>query len=249
MEREPAVTKNKIFRSTNFGDSWFDFITLPINMNITSIAYNDNDGRLYFSTNTGAVYRTYYNLIPVELVNFSAILINNFVQLTWETASELNNSGFEVQLKTEAEDWRAIGFEKGMGTSTTNNSYNFSFKISNLKASRIYFRLKQTDFDGTSQFSNIVEISLRPIKFELSQNYPNPFNPNTKISWQSPVGGLQVLKIFDVLSKEVTTLVNEWKDAGNNEVEFDASKLASGVYYYQLRVGEFIQTRKMILLR
>lgn len=85
--------------------------------------------------------------------------------------------------------------------------------------------------------------------YYLHQNYPNPFNPTTKISWRSPVGSMQALKIFDVLGNEVATLVNEWKEAGYHEIEFDASNLASGIYYYQLLSDNFIQSRKMILLR
>jgi len=83
----------------------------------------------------------------------------------------------------------------------------------------------------------------------LSQNYPNPFNPSTKISWQSPVGSWQTLKVYDILGKEVATLVNEEKPAGIFNVDFNASHLASGIYYYQLKVGGFIETKKMILLR
>lgn len=85
--------------------------------------------------------------------------------------------------------------------------------------------------------------------FKLSYNYPNPFNPTTKISWQSPVSGWQTLKVYDVLGNGVATLVNEYKPAGNYEVEFDASSLPSGVYFYQLKAGDFVQTNKMILLR
>lgn len=85
--------------------------------------------------------------------------------------------------------------------------------------------------------------------FSLSQNYPNPFNPSTKISWQSPVGGHQTLKVYDVLGREVAILINESKDAGSYEVEFDGSQLASGVYYYRLKVGEFVETKKMMVIK
>ena len=90
--------------------------------------------------------------------------------------------------------------------------------------------------------------------FKLYQNHPNPFNPNTKISWQSPVGSHQTLKVFDVLGNEVATLVDEYKPAGRYEVEFSVAQvsrleLASGVYFYQLKSGDFIQTRKMLLVK
>ena len=88
-----------------------------------------------------------------------------------------------------------------------------------------------------------------PINYNLFQNYPNPFNPNTKIIWLSPVGSWQTIKVFDVLGNEVATLVDEYKPAGTYEVEFNASQLSSGVYFYQLSIDDFIQTKKMVLMK
>ncbi len=85
--------------------------------------------------------------------------------------------------------------------------------------------------------------------FYLSQNYPNPFNPSTKISWQSPVSGHQSLKVYDVLGNKVATLVDEYRNAGSFEIDFNASELSSGVYFYKLQAGSFIQTKKMILIK
>ncbi len=88
----------------------------------------------------------------------------------------------------------------------------------------------------------------KPISsFKLEQNYPNPFNPRTKISWQSPIGSWQTLKVYDMLGREVATLVDEYKPAGSYEVEFDASALSSGVYFYKIQAREFISVRKMVL--
>jgi hypothetical protein len=100
------------------------------------------------------------------------------------------------------------------------------------------------DLSGVDEESNLF-----PDKIELMQNFPNPFNPSTKISWQSPVGGWQTLKVYDILGNEVATLVNEEKSAGTYEVEFDAEKLSSGIYFYQLKADEFIQTKKMVLIK
>jgi len=86
-------------------------------------------------------------------------------------------------------------------------------------------------------------------KFKLEQNYPNPFNPTTKIGFRIAIFGLVTLKVYDVLGEEIVTLVNEQKPAGTYEVEFDASSLPSGVYFYQLKTGNFIKTKKMILLK
>ena len=90
-----------------------------------------------------------------------------------------------------------------------------------------------------------------PREFALEQNYPNPFNPSTKISWQSPIGSWQTLKVYDVLGNEVATLVDEEKPAGTYNVEFtiDNLQLSSGVYFYQLKAGSFVETKKMILIK
>lgn len=85
--------------------------------------------------------------------------------------------------------------------------------------------------------------------FELRQNFPNPFNPSTVISWQSSVSSWQTLKVYDTLGNEVATLVNEWKEAGDHAVEFNANGLASGIYYYKLTAGNFTLTRKMLMLK
>ena len=88
-----------------------------------------------------------------------------------------------------------------------------------------------------------------PVVYALDQNFPNPFNPTTQISWQAPADGMQTLKVFDVLGNEVAVLVNEFRPAGRYEAKFEASNLASGIYIYKLQAGEFVQTRKMILLK
>ena len=85
--------------------------------------------------------------------------------------------------------------------------------------------------------------------YNLSQNYPNPFNPATKINWQSPVNSWQTLKVYDVLGNEVVTLINEQQNAGTYQVDFDGSNLPSGVYFYKLEAGEFVETKRMILLK
>jgi len=104
------------------------------------------------------------------------------------------------------------------------------------------------NYGGTTEIEDEGFASL-PSNFVLKQNYPNPFNPTTKISWQSPVGSHQTLKVYDVLGNEVATLLDEYREAGRYEVEFNASNLSSGIYFYKLTVGSFVETKKMILLR
>jgi len=113
----------------------------------------------------------------------------------------------------------------------------------------IYSFSKSIPISGEGHLSDVTDDKNLPVKFALEQNYPNPFNPNTMISYQLSVSGQVTLKVFDVLGNEVATLVNEDRPAGNYEVNFDASKLSSGVYYYQFRAGDFVETKKMILLK
>ncbi len=88
-----------------------------------------------------------------------------------------------------------------------------------------------------------------PEAFHLSQNYPNPFNPVTTIRYQTGIRGRVILKIFDIIGREVAVLVNEIKEPGTYSVRWDAGKASSGVYFYQLQAGDFIQRRKMIVMQ
>ena len=135
---------------------------------------------------------------PVELTSFAANVSEGNVKLNWLTATETNNQGFDIERKTSTKPFAKIGYVPGFGTSTDLHSY--LFRDENLEAGIYKYRLKQIDFDGTFEYSDIVEAEVTiPVEYYLSQNYPNPFNPSTKISWQSPVGGWQTLKVYDVL--------------------------------------------------
>jgi hypothetical protein len=187
--------------------------------------------------------------IPVELVSFNASLNQSNVSLSWITATELNNRGFSVQRKV-SNQWQDVVFVEGQGTTTEKNSYSYIDDISSIENNgKIYYRLKQFDYDGSFSFSNEVLVMITPAEYKLSQNYPNPFNPVTRINFQLPYDSHVTLKIYDVVGSEVATLVNEIKVAGNYNFDFNASSLASGVYYYKLQAGDFVQNKKMILLK
>ncbi len=105
---------------------------------------------------------------------------------------------------------------------------------------------------GDTTFTDVDdEFDLIPTEYKLEQNYPNPFNPSTKISYQLPVSGNVTLKVFDVLGREVATLVDEYRDAGSYNLEFriENLELSSGIYFYQLKAGEFVETKKMLLIK
>jgi|WetSurMetagenome_2_1015567.scaffolds.fasta_scaffold14800_4 hypothetical protein len=131
----------------------------------------------------------------------------------------------------------------------SDDEVKFRFLLGSLELESVWIdevSISETNIDITDvkEDNNIL-----PSEFNLSQNYPNPFNPNTKISWQSPVASHQTIKVYDVLGNVIATLVDEYKPAGNYDVDFDASKLSSGVYLYKLTAGNFFEAKKMILLR
>jgi hypothetical protein len=109
--------------------------------------------------------------------------------------------------------------------------------------------LWETEFYGQLIISNNEDQNNIPSNFLVNQNYPNPFNPNTKISWQTPVSSRQTLKIYDILGNEVATLVDEYKEAGKYEIEFNASNLPSGIYIYRFQSEAYSESKKMILLK
>jgi len=188
-------------------------------------------------------------LLPVELVSLTASTKNNSVQLKWTTATEINNYGFEVErLAFNNSGWTKIVFIPGNGNSNSIKMY--SFIDSDIQSGKYAYRLKQIDNDGAYEYSNEIEVNLGfPAAFSLSQNYPNPFNPSTSIKYQVSSIAQVTLKLYDVLGNEVATLVNEEKPAGSYEVEFNASQLSSGIYFYKLQVDGFISTKKMTLIK
>ena len=187
--------------------------------------------------------------LPVELNSFFGINLSNSIKLIWQTSTEINNFGFEIERSENNFNWDKIGFVAGNGNSNSPKEYSFIDDKLN-KSGKYYYRLKQLDIDGGFEYSNVIEVDFVLVnEFQLHQNYPNPFNPITRISWYSPVSSWQTLKVYDVLSNEVTTLVNEFREAGKHEIKFDASNLPSGIYYYQLNSGGLVQSKKMLLVK
>ncbi|MDZ7625420.1 MAG: S8 family serine peptidase [Ignavibacteriaceae bacterium] len=204
-------------------------------------------------------------IVPVELVSFNYELFDGSVNLSWITATEINNQGFEIERTrlrssnyAEA-SWATIGFVPGFGTTTEPKSY--SFIDEEISAGTYNYRLKQIDFDGSIEYSNEIEVEvMAPNKFSLEQNYPNPFNPSTIIKYAISNKQFVQLKVYDVLGNEVATLVNEELPAGEYEVDFHSNdnseqsfrlvrNLSSGVYFYKLIAGTFSETKKMILAK
>jgi ligand-binding sensor domain-containing protein len=249
--------------------------SLPQTDRIEDLAFDRYDNLWIATKDSGIViFNENGIIIPVDLTTFTSSVSENDVTLNWQTATETNNQGFQIERREtkdeRSEEWENIGFVNGKGTTTEPQSYSFADK--NLEAGKYQYRLKQIDFDGTFEYSDIIDVEINsPTKFSLEQNYPNPFNPSTKIHYVIPNvvrnlkdfssqaprndNAIVTLKVYDILGKEVATLVNEEKPAGSYEVEFNsvetfhATSLPSGVYFYQLRAGAFVETKKMILLR
>ncbi len=194
--------------------------------------------------------------LPVELTSFTALNHGNSIILHWSTASEKNNFGFDVErrqvdehLDGSVSPWRKISFVTGFGTS--NISHEYSFMDPKLSAGHYAYRLKQVDNSGVFKYSMETEVEISvPRELALSQNYPNPFNPSTTISFTLAEDSRVSLKIFDMLGHEVATLVNENLQAGiQHNVLFDASRLASGLYFYRLEAGRNTLVKKLMLVK
>ena len=209
---------------------------------------------LRVGTHGRSIYESHIeNVVPVELTTFTATSQKDFVELNWTTATEINNQGFEVQRNTTNSEFVTVGFVEGNGTTTEEHHYSFKDKdVSGF----IRYRLKQVDFDGSYEYSDIVEVEvLGNLSYELAQNYPNPFNPITNISYTLPAESQVKLSIYNTLGELVETIVNEKQDAGKYDAVWNARNHPSGVYIYTLDAVSLSgnkQTklsRKMLLLK
>lgn len=191
--------------------------------------------------------------IPVELVSFTAEHNSNTVVLRWTTATETNNMGFSVEKSSDGQNFSEITFISGKGTTTNTSQYSYADR--EIKVGRIYYRLKQIDFDGSFEYSNVVEVDIElPSQYALLQNHPNPFNPATKISFELPTNANVKLTIYNTIGQEVVELVNSDLSSGRHEYDLNASDLSSGIYYYTINAvgingNNFSATRKMILIK
>lgn len=193
---------------------------------------------------------SYSSPLPVELSSFTGKVVNGTsVDLKWGTKTEVNNYGFNVERRIKDGEWNKIGFIAGNGNSNSPKNYSFTDNDLFAGGSELQYRLKQVDNDGQFEYSDVVEVTLVPTQYELSQNYPNPFNPSTTIRFSLPNETKLKINIYNMLGELVQTLLDGNYQAGYHKVTFNASTLPSGAYIYRIESSEFVQTRKMILLK
>ncbi|UCE07066.1 MAG: T9SS type A sorting domain-containing protein [bacterium] len=212
-----------------------DFSKMELNEGNTSV------------TAYGGIFTVNY-VIPVELVSFNALVEGKDILLTWRTASESENYGFEVGRAINPGEWHTIGFVQGHGTTTINHQYSYADK--NLDVGTYYYRLKQIDIDGSFEYSKFIEIVINPPKkFSLGQNFPNPFNPTTLIPFGLPEKSKIKLTLYNLLGEIVEVISIEEYSAGHHEVSFDASTLSAGLYLYKLEAKDFVDVKKLLILK
>ena len=247
---DPAFD-NIIFADSSITDSTKTVNTLPVyERYFWRISAKNTSG--YFQTSDVWSFQRDFP-IPVELMNFNSSVTENNIRLNWSTVYESNNSGFEIErskvISQSSAGWTKVGDVSGNGTTSDISSYTFTDR--NLATGIYTYRLKQTDFNGNIEYFDLInEVNIGiPDSYDLLQNYPNPFNPATSINYELPAEGMVSIKIFDISGKEILTLVNEVKTAGYYSVNFNASSLSSGVYFYTISANNFVQTKKMMLVK
>ncbi|MCU0411025.1 MAG: T9SS type A sorting domain-containing protein [Bacteroidetes bacterium] len=208
--------------------------------NAVLLASDVNNNRILLFTATGP--------LPVQLAAFAASSSSMGVTLAWSTATEARNAGFAIERRATGTPWEEIAFVNGVGTS--NSPHEYTYVDTPPASGEFFYRLRQVDSDGTFSYHHEVAVVVAvPEKVDLAQNYPNPFNPTTVIKYQSSQTGPVSLRVYDLLGREVASLVNEVQGPGTYSVSFDASSLPSGSYVYSLRIGTQSVSRMMTLLR
>ena len=188
------------------------------------------------------------SILPVELISFLGKVNNSVIKLNWTTRTELNNYGFQIERSVDNKAFEKIGFVKGNGTTTEPHDYYFT--DNNIAySSKFLYRLKQIDNNGECKYSKELEIEVTPKQYKLYQNYPNPFNPSTTIKFGLPKGNNVNLTIYNILGQKIKTIINGFLEAGYHTFTFDGANLPSGTYIYCLQIPNFIQTKKMLLVK
>jgi hypothetical protein len=197
------------------------------------------------------------SLMPVELGDFIINIVKNKILLKWETITEVNVSGFEIQRSsiTNSNKWEPVGFVNGYGNSSSPKNYEYQDNQIE-KSGKYKYRLKTIDIDGSYSLSSVIEAEIEiPQYFNLKQNFPNPFNPSTTIRYSIKSESLVKLTIYNSIGEIVETLVEQQQPSGSYDIVWNAKDLASGIYIYRLVATSsagnenYAATNKMQLLK
>lgn len=243
-----SATSTGIWQSSDNGATWTaNTLGATAAMNVVRF-YGDANVGLAGGVGGVLLKSTLAPVVPVELTSFTAASVDGKVVLNWTTATEVNNRGFEIERSNNNVDFNVIGFVNGNGTTT--ETMNYAFTDNGVAQGSYYYRLRQIDFNGQSEYSDVVEVNVTaPAVFALDQNYPNPFNPSTRIHYSVAVPGNVKLAVYNLLGQEVATLVNGFMEAGQYDITFDAQDMPSGTYIYKIETSQFSQARKMLLTK
>ncbi len=243
-----------VYYSTNDGGSWASYNSGLPTVTIYDLKYKDGPHLLMAATHgRGCFMNDLNSVLPIQLASFTARVLRGVeVQLDWRTVTEVNNYGFEIERSQNdslERGWNRIGFVEGAGSS--NSPREYLFKDNNVRGGAYSYRLKQIDRDGTIEYSDLVKVEIAVLRtLTLSQNYPDPFNPTTTIEFTVPEDGVVSLKVYEVLGREVATLVNgELKAGVLHQATFDGTNLPSGVYFSRLEYKDKQLMRKLLLLK
>lgn len=269
-----GVTESKLYQFAFLPNgSWSSNNGAGTNFNVSIVDFWLNDGSGYHDNGQShkiqiaSTSGTSYNLgvvidtrayeistsalaLPVELTSFIGTFEDNVVLLEWETATEVNNFGFEVKRSNDGKSWMTLDFVDGNGNSNSPKYYSFIDR--EVLSGKYYYRLKQIDTDGAYEYSPTIEVETGevPEKLILEQNYPNPFNPVTSIRFTVEEASFVTLSVYNVIGDKVASLFKDNAEPGQvYDVQFDGSGLASGIYFYRLNTNMDVKIKKMILMK
>jgi photosystem II stability/assembly factor-like uncharacterized protein len=237
-----ATYEGKVLISTDYGSSWSeDDLGNPVHSLAT-----DHERYLLAMTTNNIYLKDFSGYIPVDLISITAEAEAAGAVISWSTASELNNYGFDIEKRTFGE-YYVIGFRKGAGNSTEVQHYSFK-DVNLVPGTKNYYRLKQVDMNGSFTYSAEVEVEAA-FSYKLEQNYPNPFNPITRIAFAVPEKIFVKMVLYDALGQKIGTLVEEEKLPGAYTIELNAERLSSGTYFYSMTAGDFVSVKKIIVIK